>query len=91
MFVRIRNPWLPNNHQAKREKKPNLSKIARQCRVSRRTLYNRMKKGVRPRPTRATIDESVPETDQSVETRMIKACERLNARQILTSAKFTSH
>ncbi|KAJ5143674.1 transposase [Penicillium bovifimosum] len=75
---------------ARREENPNLSKIARQYRVPRRTLYNRVKKGVRPRPPKAKTDQSVPEVDQPVpeidldqpaESRMIAACEAAKREQ----------
>ncbi|KAJ5561996.1 hypothetical protein N7535_003541 [Penicillium sp. DV-2018c] len=60
---------------AKSEEKPNLSRIARQHCVSRRTLHNRVKNGAPSRQTIARTGQSVPAIDQPAESRMIRACE----------------
>jgi transposase-like protein len=60
---------------ARREKKPNLSKIAREYGVCRRTLYNRIKKGI---PARACSTPVNRAPDRAQEEALVRWIVQLN-------------
>lgn len=60
---------------AKREKKPNISKIAREYCVPRRTLHDRVKKGVHPRTANRIANRAL---DRAQEEALIRWIGRLN-------------
>ncbi|KAJ5577320.1 hypothetical protein N7535_004246 [Penicillium sp. DV-2018c] len=64
---------------AKREGNRNLSEIARQYCIPRRTVHSRVKNGVPSRQTVARTGQFVPGIDQPAESRMIQACEAILA------------
>jgi DNA-binding phage protein len=55
----------------RREKKPNLSKIAREYGVCRRTLYNRVKKGIPARACSTPVNKALDRAHEEALVRWI--------------------